>query len=211
MPFVRSIQIDHGTKLGVWKISEQEAFFRTKISIEPQIHHRHKRLQHFAARYLLVELFPDFPIQEIRVKDSRKPYLEQDHYHFSLSHCGDYAASIVSMQYKVGIDVEQVTPKVQQVVHKFLSEEEQQFIDPQQRLVHQTVCWCAKEALYKWHGEGGVDFKQHLQLQPFVLQKIGMIDSFFIRDTFRKQLTLHYLVEEAYVLAWVVDAPSFTL
>ena len=49
---------------------------------------RTKRLQHLAGRYLLYALFDDFPLEEIVIADTRKPFLENEKYHFSISHCG---------------------------------------------------------------------------------------------------------------------------
>ena len=30
-----------------------------------------------------------------------------------------------------------------------------------------TLCWSGKEAVYKWYGLGGVDFKEHIRLRQF--------------------------------------------
>lgn len=206
MPLVRTIQISASTKIGIWRIAEDENFFREKVSITPKIHHWHKRLQHLAARYLLVELFPDFPMGEIRVMDSQKPYLENNNYHFSLSHCGDYAAAIVSRAGLAGIDIEHFTPKIERIAPKFLEETELQFIVPSARVKHITVCWSAKEAVYKWYGLGGVDFREHIHLQPFDLQNTGIIPCYFVKDGLETAITLHYFVEETYCVAWVVSS-----
>ena len=114
--------INETTRLAIWKIEEQENFFLQHVPLQREITHAHKRLQHLAARYLLKHLFPDFPYKEILIADTRKPYLQNEQYHFSISHCGDYAAVIVSKGRRVGIDIELVTPKVEKIRHKFLNE-----------------------------------------------------------------------------------------
>lgn len=205
MPLIRTIQIDQDTKLGVWKISEQEAFFRTKVAIEPEIHHPHKRLQHFAGRYLLLELFPAFPVHEIRVMPSRKPYLPDNSYYFSISHCGDFAAAIVSRTAPVGIDIELAQPKIEKISHKFLGEQEQAFIDPHHALLHKAVCWSVKEAVYKWYGLGSVDFREHMQLQPFPFLQAGMLTCDFLKPDKNARLYLHYLMDGQMCLAWVKE------
>jgi 4'-phosphopantetheinyl transferase EntD len=86
-------------------------------------------LQHLAGRYLLKYLFPDFPHEEILIADTRKPYLPNEQYHFSISHCGDYAAAIVSSTHRVGIDIEIPSIKVQRIAHKFIHENEKQWLD----------------------------------------------------------------------------------
>ena len=208
MPLIRTIQMDQGTRLGVWKIGEQEVFFRTRVNISPEIHHPHKRLQHFAGRYLLLELFPDFPVPEIRIMDSRKPYLQCNSFHFSISHCRDYVAAIVSRSRPVGIDIEAIQPKIEKVSHKFLGPAEQAFMDLQQGLAHKTVCWSAKEAVYKWYGLGSIDFKEHIQLEPFLFHPAGFISCNFNRlDTIARLYLQYYVMEseEGMVLAWTAN------
>jgi phosphopantetheinyl transferase len=142
-------------------------------------------LQHLAGRYLLPTLFEDFPLHEILIADTRKPFLQNEEYHFSISHCGNYAAAIVSSINRVGVDIELITPKVEKIKHKFLSEEEwkrasrgfhsrlltpdselqtlnTQLPTPSSRLL--TTLWSCKEAIFKWYGNGEVDFKKHMQL-----------------------------------------------
>ena len=124
MPVFFQQQIDDSTSLAVWKIEEDEAFFLQHVPLQRDITHPHKRLQHLAGRYLLQYLFPDFPISLIKIADTRKPYLENEAYHFSISHCSHYAAAIVSKTQRVGVDIEVPTPKVEKIKHKFLLEEE---------------------------------------------------------------------------------------
>ena len=89
-------QINENTRLGIWKIEETESFFLQKVPIKKDVSHPHKRLQHLAGRYLLTCLFPDFPLEEVLIADTRKPFLPNEAYHFSISHCGDFAAAIAS-------------------------------------------------------------------------------------------------------------------
>src|SRR5690242_15599874 len=122
MPIFFQKDIDEDTKLGIWKIEEGEDFFLQQVAPQRHVSHIHKRLQHLAGRYLLTYLFPDFPTSLIQIADTRKPFLENDAYHFSISHCGNFAAALVSKTKRVGVDIELSTPKVQKVQHKFLSE-----------------------------------------------------------------------------------------
>lgn len=202
MSLIRTIQINPGSCLGVWKIEEEEEFFRKKVNISPAIHHPHKRLQHFAGRYLLQELYPGFPIEKIQVMQSRKPYLDSHNLHFSISHCGDNVAAIVSSHNAVGIDIEAVKNKIEAVSHKFLSAEEQSFIDPVHTLPHKTICWSAKEAVYKWYGLGGVDFKENMQLAPFIFQQKGFLTCNFNKADKIARLYLQYLMDDGLCLTW---------
>ena len=89
-----------------------------------------------------------------------------EEYHFSISHCGDFAAAIISEDKVVGIDVELIQPKIEFIKHKFLSEREQTLL-PALNAQLLTLLWSCKEAVYKWYGRGGVDFKSHIVIKIF--------------------------------------------
>lgn len=201
MPLFYQHIINTTTKLGIWKIAEDENFFLAKVPLQQNITHPHKRLQHLAGRYLLQFLFPDFPYEEILIADTRKPYLLNEQYHFSISHCGNYAAAIVSSTNRVGIDIEIPSVKVERIAHKFVHEDERKFLsidDSQQTIVDKnlstidhgllTILWSAKESLFKWYSLGNVDFKEHMQLNNFI-QKQN--DSLLLPFVFKKDEAVH--------------------
>ncbi len=187
MPLFYQHTINRFSKLGIWKIEETEDYFLEKVFLQREISHPHKRLQHLAGRYLLQFLFSDFPYELIMIADTRKPFLSNEAYHFSISHCGDFAAAIVSSQSRVGVDIELVRPMIQKIRRKFLSDTEMRLLTNEQVLSETpsseflTLCWSAKEAMYKWFGSGGVDFKRHMQLnKPIDFNSTAFIQSSFI-------------------------------
>jgi 4'-phosphopantetheinyl transferase len=221
MPLFYQHDINGDTKLAIWQIAEAESFFLEKVPLKRDVTHPFKRRQHLAGRYLLSFLFPDFPVEEIRIADTRQPFLEGERYHFSISHCGAFAAAIVSRTYRVGVDIELVTPRITRVAEKFLSEGEMTFFNDDYTLfleqwglrgrVEQeflTLIWSAKEALFKWYGLGELDFKRHMQLTgsiridgdviklPFAFEK----DEIILLD-----LDARIFDEQALALAWVVS------
>jgi 4'-phosphopantetheinyl transferase len=206
MPLVKTIQIDLVTQVGIWHIEEEEDFFKQTVIISREIHNPHKRLQYFAARYLLKVMAPDFPVNEIKSAPGRKPFIESNVFHFSIAHSGEYAAAIISKRYRVGIDIEYVQPNIGKVAHKFLNTVEQSFISHSQPLLQQTVCWAAKEAVYKWHGEGGVDFKHHIHLQHFQVQPAGYLECHFVKDGHNSLLEIHYEIANEFCVAWVYSS-----
>lgn len=181
MPLVYQHNINEATRMGVWRITEPESFFLEKVPLKKDVTHPHKRLQHLAGRYLLPYLFEGFPLHEIQIADTRKPFLDDEQYHFSISHCADYAAAIVSVTDRVGIDIELVRPAIEKVKHKFTTADELAFLNGEYRsFLHQfglekkieqeflTLIWSAKETMFKWYGEGQMDFRRHMQLNGAV-------------------------------------------
>ncbi len=217
MPIFFQQQINENTRLGVWKIEETEEFFKGNVPLHRDVTHPHKRLQHLAGRFLLQFLFPDFPYELVQIADTRKPYLPGEQYHFSISHCGDYAAAIVSSKHRVGVDVEEPKEKILNIADKFLSKEEfsmgnwQQAIENRKDVVTKndlpiahsqllTLLWSSKEAVFKWYGDGGVDFKKHIQLFNYQHEK-ETIDCFFSKN--ESELVVHHRQFDGLVLAWV--------
>ncbi len=216
MPLFYQHTINATTKLGIWRIEEDENFFLAKVPLPQNITHPHKRLQHLAGRYLLQFLFPDFPYAEILIADTRKPYLPNEQYHFSISHCGEYAAAIVSSMHRVGIDIERPSDKVERIAHKFIHEKEKQFLVNGERLIVNsspftayrllfTIIWSAKEALFKWYSLGNVDFRENMQLISNIKKQN---DSLLLPFVFKKNepvyLNITSVIFDALVLSWVL-------
>lgn len=202
MPIFYQQDIDDSTKLGIWRIEEDEEFFLKQVPLQREITHPHKRRQHLAGRFLLKYLFPGFPVKLIKVADTRKPFLEDEAYHFSISHCDDYAAAIVSTKDRVGVDVEIPSFKIDRIKNKFLDESEYSILDVQFSITQLTLMWCCKEAVFKWWSYGGVDFSEKIRLQPFELQPSGNLPVQFLLGD-KTDLNLHYKIFDKLCLAWL--------
>jgi phosphopantetheinyl transferase len=204
MPLVYQQNINAVTKLGVWHITETEDFF-ANIPLQKEITHWHKRLQHLAGRHLLQELYPKFPLELIKIATTRKPFLTNEKYHFSISHCGNYAAAIISKENRVGVDVEIVSAKAPMVKHKFLSTHEQNLIKDLDVNKACTLFWSVKESVYKWYSKGEIDFIEHMPIQSFT----GNLDEGTVVCHFKNEVKLqvHYLFFNDNFLTWLVTLP----
>lgn len=203
MPLFYQHTINDATKIGVWHVAEAEDFFLKKVPLSGSITHWHKRLQHLAGRYLLQELFTNFPYHLIAIADTRRPFLPDESYHFSISHCGDYAAVIISTDSRVGVDLEIVSSKVDRVKHKFLNAQELTlFAAADIRTL--TLCWCIKEAVFKWYGNGEVDFRRHIH----IISAPEALDSGKVYCRFLKEeiitLDIDHMFFGDMCLAWII-------
>ena len=212
MPLVYQQNINATTKIAVWHITEAEDFFMAEVPVQREIRHWHKRLQHLAGRLLLKEMYPDFPVRLIQIADTKKPFLENEPYHFSISHCGDYAAAIVSKTHRVGVDVELLNEKIERIQHKFTSEEELRIFTNQYLPVQQagsiinnqclTLCWSIKESVFKWWGKGAVDFKDDIVIKSIT----GLPEQGVVHVNFKNEFELdaHFLFFNNNFLIWVL-------
>jgi phosphopantetheinyl transferase len=208
MPLFYQQNINDTTKLAVWEIREDEPFFDLKVPLDRQITHPNKRLQHLAGRYLLPFLFNDFPNKEIEIADTRKPFLPNEQYHFSISHCSNFAAALVSSTHRVGIDAELITPRLEKIKHKFLHPAELRFVNsqpPNKQLRLLSILWGAKEAMFKWYGVGEVDFSEMMRICSFELKTEGELDAAFLKEDLQQKLVLHYKLMNDLTLVWVVS------
>ncbi|HRO44703.1 MAG TPA: 4'-phosphopantetheinyl transferase superfamily protein [Agriterribacter sp.] len=219
MPLFFQHNINASTKLGVWHIAEPEDFFLAQVPLQQEISHPHKRLQHLAGRYLLRFLFPEFPHELIEIASTKKPFLPDEAFHFSISHCGDYAAAIVSRSYRVGIDIEIPTLKVARVRHKFLHTEELSIMENENGVLPATesvflrkltLLWSAKEAVFKWYGNGEVDFSDQIRIQPpgntLSIPGKGNMNGMFLKEQ-RLSLVLPFVNFKEICLVWVMTLP----
>lgn len=209
MPVIYQQDINQETKIAIWKIEEEEDFFLDFVPINRSIKHPKKRLQHLAGRYLLQHLFPDFPYNEIMIADTKKPFLADHKYHFSISHTKDYAAAIVSSCCRVGVDIEIPTHKASIIADKFIHPSEYHLIDKladsNDKNYFDTLLWCAKEAMFKWWGLGNVDFKEMLRIDNIENGNGLKLHARFIAENETQSLTLQHNNLEGLCLIWVAS------
>jgi phosphopantetheinyl transferase len=162
MPLYKEWSSDPYSLAAIWQIEEPEAFFTERTGYRSDIKNEKRRLEHLAGRFLLKHLKADFPLLSIKPDTHDKPRIEDNQYFFSISHSYPYVAVVVSPYVECGIDIQVWHPRMEQLQHKFLSEQEQKLFKNDPKLI--TMAWCAKEAAYKWQGRRGVEFIDHLTI-----------------------------------------------
>ncbi|MEO8721807.1 MAG: 4'-phosphopantetheinyl transferase superfamily protein [Ginsengibacter sp.] len=208
MPLFYQHNINDTSKLAVWHLTENEDFFLEKVSAQKEITHPHKRLQHLAGRYLLQILDPEFPLHLIRVSASGKPLLPGRKAYFSISHCGNYAAAIISENKPVGIDVEMVTPKIEMIKNRFLSESEINLSEvnyKQPIMDHQllTLFWSSKETVFKWFGKGQISFRKNINLARLFIKDDGGFITAHLSNSVKTNLKVEFKFFGTLCLSWV--------
>ncbi len=212
MPVVFNKNIDEDTILAVWKIEESEEQLRSGLQLKQHeldfisSLNNGKRLLHWlSTRVLLRTMLNTAEYIDCRMDDHGKPYLPDFNYHISLSHSYDYAAVIIGKTKKVGVDIELIKHKIRSIRHKFLSDVELAQKQIGDNINGLYVCWCAKEAIYKWNGRRGLEFKQDIHIKPFRLKNEGKLNALVDLPEGSAELTVHYLkMGDGYMLGYVV-------
>jgi 4'-phosphopantetheinyl transferase len=109
----------------------------------------------------------------------------------------------VSLNNAVGMDIELVTDKILRIHHKFINEQESDFVKPED-VIANCVAWSAKETLFKWYGKGQVDFRKNITLHPFTMSARGAIKAAFAKPDCSKLLNVEYEAGPELVMTWVV-------
>jgi phosphopantetheinyl transferase len=154
-------------------------------------------------RVLLKELTGEE--KEILYNSLGKPYVSDNSFYISVSHTKGYAALILNKENEVSIDIESITPKVENIRKRFMSDEEEKAISLLNELIHLLLHWSAKESMFKYLGTESVDFKQYLHIQPFepVLGEWSDFDAYETRTKNQNCFKIKYFVHEDYVLTYI--------
>jgi phosphopantetheinyl transferase len=205
MPLFYQQNINETTRLAIWDLQEEASFFGGYTEIV----HPQKRLQHLGGRYLLSFLFPNFDKAAIAIAASKKPFLPDGSFQFSISHCTQFAAALVSSTHRVGIDIEIITERVHRIRHKFLHASEHEMLEKNASEIltlsaQLTIIWSAKEAIFKWWGIGNIDFSEQMMLDQMPVAQDGMLPAKFIeKNGTEHSFRLHYKVLDTICLVWL--------
>lgn len=214
MPIVFDLKIDEHTELSVWKIEESHdqllsglQLKQHEIDVIESFKSDKRALQWLSTRLLLRTMLDTKEYIDCQMDDHGKPYLVNYDYHISLSHSYDYAAVMISRDStkKVGLDMEMIKHKIKLVRHKFLSDVELAQKQIGNNIDGLYVCWCAKEAIYKWHGKKELEFKRDIHIKPFKLRDEGDLHALVELPEGTRELEVNYFkTADGYMLAYVI-------
>lgn len=194
--------ISETTLLGIWKIEESREDLLAKLddreSIDSILSMKSdlRILEMLAGRVLLKELLG--VEKRICYTSSGKPYLEDGSFHISISHTKKYVGVVVDAVNPLGLDLEQIGDKIKRVQSRVISDKE--YITPDNEVAHLLLHWSAKEAIFKYLDEEGVDFLHHLFVEPFTPECSGHFSALEKRTHRNIRFEAYYEVNDEFVL-----------
>ena len=201
MPLYSKKQINNGI-VALWNIKEtkDELLEMLPTSWLKNLEISKLSTHNLAARVLANTVCPDFDILE---KDEYgKPYFESTDHKISITHAGEFAAFQFKEKEDCGIDMEQLTNRIERIVSKFMREDEKDFLQHHKKGMY--AVWCAKEALYKYYGLKSLDFRDHLKLAYAPLKEQGILKGYIKKEHYYKELELNYEFFDEYLLIHTV-------
>ena len=164
-----------------------------------------RKLQWYASRHALKQILKTDEVVDLQKNELGKPFINGSELHLSLSHTNEITAAMANPYYRVGVDVEHIKEKVKRVAHKFTTAYEMELMTEENEVAYLITIWSAKESLYKLYGNKKLDFIEHIKLEPFTLEKEGIIYGKIAKDNFLKILVINYRLIEDHVLTYVED------
>ena len=164
--------------------------------LQQRFHSTSRQLEWTAVRVLLYTMLGrQVPIL---YHDNGAPDLPKDEQmDISISHTRGYAAVALTTSGVIGIDIEQISNRVERVKSRFVRDDESA-----ETITSMLLHWSAKETAYKMLHRTNVDFLQHLSIQPFPEQEEGTLLLRETRTDDKRTLSVNYKVFPDFVLTY---------
>ena len=179
MPLFKVIHVQPGTKIYIWKITEDFNTLYSQVTLKDSTLARlqdmksesHQKgflavrmlLQHneYSDFDLYYDTFgkPHFKPQGCSIKD-----LE-----ISISHSGIFSALAISEQ-KIGLDLEQLKEKSLRIAPRFMDVSHLDNLTTEEKIKKATVVWGIKESIFKIKNEKGISFPNHIFEDDFTFE-----------------------------------------
>ncbi len=209
MAIVFNDYISDGCLLGMWEITEgyDELAAMVKLSEEEleivqNFQSYERRLEWLSVRAIVSQVLK----RDVSIvyNEFRKPFLSDASYNISISHSVKLTSVMFSKKHKLGIDLEHLSNKIDRVSHKFMNDNEYVTTDPDMRLYHLYIYWCAKEALYKICDKQDINFKYNIIIEAFDPSNAGCFNAIVDNKFGKENFVVRYQKYEDYVIAWTI-------
>jgi len=206
MPLFKLIKPNAHTTLYIWKIEESLADLKQDIYLINSSEERVGRMQSelhqrgfLSVRHLLKEA--GYADADLYYNSYGKPLLK-DGKHISITHSYYFSAIAISDN-DIGIDIEMLRDKIKIIQHKFVNTDFDTLSN--EDLVKQlTVIWGAKEAMYKIYPYGGLSFREHIAINPFLFKEGQSSGRIHFKD-WQKKYTVHFFfIEDTFACVYAL-------
>tara|TARA_B100000902_G_scaffold365033_1_gene385611 strand:- start:71255 stop:71836 length:582 start_codon:yes stop_codon:yes gene_type:complete len=177
------------TKILVWEINETLSKLEKKLTISypKKIKIEQRKKEFISTRLLLKEYNPSLEINYDKNGSPKLNSLEK----ISISHSNKFTAICVSNN-NIGIDIEEINDRNTRLSKKFVNSHHN-IIDVESC----TLIWCIKEATYKYHMCGNVDFKKDIIVPKFKVANSGEIYFQFRKD---KMIANYFRIKDNFLV-----------
>jgi phosphopantetheinyl transferase len=161
----------------------------------------HRRREWLSARLLLKQLTGKE--REICYQPDGKPFLADRSFNISISHSRGTVAVAVDPVREIAIDIEKITPRVENVMRRFMSKSETAAVCHDCKLLHVLIHWTVKEAVFKIMNCEDVDFRRDIHVEAFRPVAAGWSELTAVQTCVEPacRYRVRYLVTENFVVS----------
>tara|TARA_B110000003_G_C16627392_1_gene525359 strand:+ start:1212 stop:1793 length:582 start_codon:yes stop_codon:yes gene_type:complete len=189
MSLLKNIITESGS-VAIWEIKEtlKELITLSDDLYTTDFKNKNRKKEWIATRLLLNELKPN---HKIYYNKFGAPDLLNNEF-ISISHSKELIAISLSRK-KTGVDIQKISKKTVILSSKFVSQQNNENLSEDKA----TLIWCCKEAVFKWHQKGNINFIKDIKIEPFEAMEEGSIIAKFCGTKLilhYKKILNHYLV-----------------
>jgi phosphopantetheinyl transferase len=193
-----------GSRIAIWHVTEdlEELYYLLPDDekVRKEAHSRFKSpsriMEWTAVRVLLCDML-DRQV-DIIYDESGAPHLpDYEGMDISISHTKGYVAIGLSLHGEIGIDIEQISPRVEKVRTRFIRDDEDA-----ESLHKQLLHWSAKETAFKMLHRRKVDFLKHLKVSQFRESEEGVFQLQEFRTDENQVFDINYKIFPEFVLTY---------
>jgi phosphopantetheinyl transferase len=207
MGMILEKNVNGDCRIGIWEITEDFYTLIAMLNLSAEeidtlnsFKSYNRKVEWLSVRVLLNKMLG--PTVKIYYNGNRKPHLTDASYQISISHSHKLTSVILSKNKRVGIDLEHMTQKISKLANKFLTHEEEMAIFGRGQRYRTYLYWCAKEALYKICDKQGINFRNHILIDPFELDCEGNIFGAVRNEQIDESFELYYFRYQDYSIVW---------
>jgi phosphopantetheinyl transferase len=178
--------------IAIWNTTESLDDLKKESDISDiYIFKSEKRKKEIFSRNLLLNKI--IPEAKISYNNFGAPQINTSD-NISISHSKNLVA-IGFSKLKIGIDIQKISEKALSLSTRFICESNLNNLSIEKA----TLLWCCKEAIYKWHQKGSVNFKSDIYIYPFELRTSGTVSANFKTE----KLSLSYIKIDTFYLVYL--------
>ncbi len=210
MPLYETRHINNRSILAVWRIEEGVAELKRQVFLSKQDEEyfatisNENRSKEWLATRLLTQMMLEEEVS-IFYEDTGKPYLPNTDWEISITHKNEFVGIILGKSRFVGVDIEQLSSRLDKVYDFFMSEQELKNLHRNHRNFQLHLCWCAKECLIKIANNKGLKPTEEMYVHPINPQKNKFVAE-VRQDGVMTPYTFCYdQLSNDYVVVWTSD------
>tara|TARA_Y100000739_G_C20607900_1_gene466755 strand:+ start:1627 stop:2220 length:594 start_codon:yes stop_codon:yes gene_type:complete len=196
MRFFYKKNINHETKLFVWKINKTICWLEKNTAFDEKeykkIKNEKRKKEWLGVRFLLNYVAK---IKTIKYSLSGEPLIK--HKKISISHSEGLVGVILSKK-KTGLDVQKIKKKTTEIKKKFMNDFETIQKKEYNENTHDTIIWTIKESICKYLDNKKMNFKREI-----LVNEIKKNQNFTLAYAKKNIIKVYFTLKDKYIITYI--------